>query len=78
MRMVTDTAELISTGGLAKRFGVSVEAVKKWDRAGRILPALRIDHSGRRVWRIEDLPTLDQQVAELRRANGRTSEQVAA
>lgn len=76
--MVAETAELISTGGLALRFGVSVQAVKKWDRDGRILPALRIDHSGRRVWRIEDLPTLDQQVAELRRVNGRSRERAAA
>lgn len=76
--MDTETAELISTGGLARRFGVSVQAVKKWDRGGRILPALRIDHSGRRVWRTEDLPTLDQQVAELRRANGRSRERTAA
>ncbi|MDP9470072.1 MAG: hypothetical protein M3Q71_05305 [Chloroflexota bacterium] len=64
--MSDPTAELISTGGLAQRLGCSISLLKKLDRTGRIAaPALRIERSGRRVWRVDDLPAIERQVSEL-------------
>ncbi|MDP9354397.1 MAG: hypothetical protein M3R02_03800 [Chloroflexota bacterium] len=70
--MTDATAELISTGGLAQRLGCSISLLKKLDATGQIAaPALRIEGSGRRVWRADDLPALERQVDELLRGNGR-------
>jgi hypothetical protein len=62
--MASQPLELISSGGLAKRFGVSLELIQKLDRAGKIVPSLTIEGSGRRAWRGEDLPTIARQLAE--------------
>jgi len=51
---MVDTAphlRLISTGFVARRCGCSTEAIKLWDRRGLIVPALKIEGTGRRVWR---------------------------
>ncbi|MDP9470209.1 MAG: hypothetical protein M3Q71_06010 [Chloroflexota bacterium] len=62
----TDEAPgLISSGGLAAHLGVSLSSIKAWEAAGRIAPALRISGSGRRAWRVTDLPVLERQVSEL-------------
>ncbi len=70
--MTTTTApKLISSGGIASRFGVSREAIKTWERAGVIVPALRVEGSDRRVWQASDLPTLEAQINERMRVAGR-------
>ena len=60
---MTTTPTLISSGGLAKRFGCSVELIQKLDRAGKIVPSIVIEGSRRRAWRGEDLPEIEQQMA---------------
>ncbi len=62
--------DLVSTGHLARRFGCSMSAVKKWEREGRLVPATRVLGSDRRVWRVSDLATLEEQVGQLLRVNG--------
>ncbi len=62
----TDEAPgLISSGGLATHLGVSLASVKSWEATGKIAPALRIEGSGRRAWRVSDLPLIERQVSEL-------------
>jgi hypothetical protein len=67
----TTEAQLISSGGVASRFGVSREAVKTWERAGVIVPALRVEGSNRRVWQASDLPILEAQISARMNAAGR-------
>ena len=64
------TGGYISSGGLAKALGVSLTSVKNLDRSGQIVSSSRIAGSGRRVWRISDVPVIERQVRELRE-NGR-------
>ena len=74
---MVDTAphlQLISTGFIARRCGVSTEAVKLWDRRGLIVPALKIEGTGRRVWRAEDLPLLETQINARMDASGKRRE----
>ncbi len=71
---MVDTAphlKLISTGFIARRCGVSTEAVKLWDRRGLIVPALKIEGTGRRVWRATDLPLLETQINARMKAAGK-------
>ncbi len=64
--VTTDEApRLISSGGLATHLGVSLASVKSWEATGKIAPALRIEGSGRRAWRVSDLPLIERQVSEL-------------
>jgi hypothetical protein len=67
---MTTSPVLISSGGLAKRFGVSVELIQKLDRAGKIVPSVLIEGSGRRAWLGEDIPTIERQITE-RKSAGR-------
>ncbi len=67
----TTVAQLISSGGIAARFGVSRESIKSWERAGVIVPALRVEGSDRRVWHASDLPTLEAQISARMKAAGR-------
>ncbi|MBK1735251.1 IS607 family transposase, partial [Halorhodospira abdelmalekii] len=39
----------MSTGKAAKRLGVSVKTLQRWDREGRLIPAARTD-SNRRLY----------------------------
>ena len=57
---------LLSTGGLAARLGVSQSAVKLWERDGVIPAAIMVEGSGRRVWRLVDLPAIREGLAERR------------
>ncbi len=58
--VTTDEAPgLISSGGLATRLGVSLASVKAWESTGKIAPAMRISGSGRRAWRVSDLPLIE-------------------
>ncbi len=65
MATTNETPGLISSGGLAARLEVSLASVKAWEAAGKIAPALRIEGSGRRAWRVSDLPLIERQVSEL-------------
>ncbi len=57
---------LLSTGGLAARLGVSQSAVKLWERDGVIPAAVKVEGSGRRVWRLVDLPVIKRGLEERR------------
>ncbi len=65
MATTNETPGLISSGGLAARLGVSLASVKSWEAMGKIAPALRIEGSGRRAWRVSDLPLIERQVSDL-------------
>lgn len=69
--------ELIGTGHLARRLGCSPSAIKKWERQGRLVPAIRVLGSDRRVWRADDLATLEGQVERLMRDSGRRTDRAA-
>ncbi len=53
--------ELLSTGGLAARLGVSVSLIGKLEREGVIPRAIVIQGSKRKVWRADQLPTIREQ-----------------
>ncbi len=64
---MTEQADaLLSTGGLAARLGVSPSAVSLWEREGVIPRAIVIEGSGRKVWRLVDLPTIRKGLEERR------------
>ncbi|MDP9473773.1 MAG: hypothetical protein M3Q71_24450 [Chloroflexota bacterium] len=65
MTTTNEVPELISSGGLVSRFGVSLSTIKSWEAAGKIAPAIRVAGSGRRAWRVSDLPLIERQVSEL-------------
>lgn len=66
---MTDTAEirLVSTGEVARRLGRSISGVKRLVSEGKIPPGLVITGSGRRVWRLEDLPAIEEALEQGRR-----------
>ncbi len=53
--------ELLSTGALAARLGVSISLVSKLEREGRIPAATVVEGSKRKVWRGDQLPTIREQ-----------------
>jgi len=62
---MSDSAlNLMSTGEVARRLGRSISGVKKLVSDGRIPPGTVIAGSGRRVWRIEELPSIEQALRE--------------
>jgi len=67
---MTDTAELelVSTGELARRLGRSQAGVRQLEAQGLIPRSIMIIGSGRRVWRLEDVPAIE-------RANRKRSQQ---
>ena len=46
---------LVSTGGVARRLGVSPSTVRNYERDGRIPEAMTLEGSGRKAWRESDL-----------------------
>ena len=58
-------AGLIEVGGLAERLGASPSTVRQWEGKGWIPAAMRLE-SGRRVWRLTDLPTIREGLEERR------------
>ena len=46
---------LIEAGGVAKRLGVSRATVRRMERDGRLPESDRLESSGRRVWRLDQL-----------------------
>ena len=72
--MVETASKFIGIGPLAEQLGVSRSAVRKWETKGWIEPAPRLAGSDRRVYRVDDLEVIRQQVSE-RRAAGRQGDQ---
>ncbi len=64
--MTESTDALLSTDGLAARLGVSQSAVKLWEREGVIPRGIVIEGSGRKVWRLADLPIIRKGLEERR------------
>ncbi len=62
--------ELLSIGGVAALVGRSPALLRMMEEAGEIPPALRLVGSGRRVYRVEDLPRIKEAIAN-RRGAGR-------
>lgn len=62
--------KLLSIGGVAELVGRSPALLRIMEEAGEIPPALRLVGSGRRVYRVEDLPRIKEAIAN-RRAAGR-------
>ncbi len=55
------TDALISTGGLARRLGVSISLVARLEKQGVIPAGIVIEGSRRKVWRGDQLPTIREQ-----------------
>ncbi len=49
---------LVSIGNVARLLGVSPSAVVKWERAGRLPTALRVEPGARRVWPRADIEAI--------------------
>ncbi len=62
--------ELLSIGGVAELVGRSPALLRIMEEAGEIPPALRLVGSGRRGYRVEDLPRIKAAIAN-RRGAGR-------
>ena len=75
--MAEDASGLISTGGLAAEVGVPISTVKLWARQGVLPEPITIRGSGRRAWRLADLPEIQRRV-EARRARRETRAATAA
>ena len=57
---------LVSIGGVARRLGVSVSTVRNYERAGVLVPAMRVEGSDRRVWRESDLSGITRRATQIR------------
>ena len=57
---------LVSIGGVARRLGVSVSTVRNYERAGVLVPAMRVEGSDRRVWRESDLSGITRRPTQIR------------
>ncbi len=76
--MVETASKFIGIGPLAEQLGVSRSAVRQWEAKGWIDPAPRLAGSDRRVYRIDDLDAIRQQVSEKRAARQRQDGQELA
>jgi DNA-binding transcriptional MerR regulator len=65
--MAERTEQLLGTGEIAARFGLSISTTKRLDRLGVLPTARRI--AGRRIWSMDDIPVIEERL-EARR-NGR-------
>jgi len=68
--MIDSTSELVSTGEVARRLNRSISGIKRLVDAGRIPPGVRITGSGRRVWRIEEMPAIEEALRKNSRRQG--------
>ena len=57
---------LMSSGGVAKRLGVSLSTVRNLERAGVIPPAMRLEGSDRRCWRESDIVDVPRRPTQIR------------
>ena len=62
----TSDLQLLSTGEVARRTGRSLSGIKRLAQAGAI-GGITIIGSGRRVWRLEDLPAIKRALAHQER-----------
>jgi hypothetical protein len=69
---MSDTAqmELVSTGELARRLGRSLSGIRKLEAQGRIPRSTTIMGSGRKVWKLQDLPAIEEALRENSRRQG--------
>ena len=72
MRMTEDASGLISTGGVAAECGVPISTVKLWARQGVLPEPITVRGSGRRAWRLADLPEIQRRIRERRARRERT------
>jgi hypothetical protein len=70
----TAQMELVSTGELARRLGRSLSGVRKLEAQGRIPRSATIVGSGRKVWRLDDLPAIERALRE----NGQRKDRAVA
>ncbi len=61
------TGELLGTGDVAEHTGYSRSGIKKLESLGVIPRALQVAGTGRRAWRSEDLPLIQERIAARRR-----------
>jgi excisionase family DNA binding protein len=73
MPALTPPTQYLETGQVARQLGVSVEAVRMWERRGTIAPPLRTI-GGRRLFRAEDVETIrtEREARQAARAAGST------
>jgi DNA-binding transcriptional MerR regulator len=64
--MANAASELLGTGDVAQHVGYSPSGIKKLERLGVIPRALRVAGTGRRAWRSEDLPLIEERIAARR------------
>jgi len=64
--MTSTPDELISTGGLAARVGRSPSTIKFWETEGVIPPAIRIEGSNRRAWKVSEIDLIRERIAARR------------
>ena len=55
-----DSEELVSTAELARRLGYSQSNVLKLERGGYIPRGITVVGWGRRVWKAEDIPNMQE------------------
>ncbi len=53
--------ELLSTGAVARRLGVSISLVARLEKQGVIPAGIVIEGSGRKVWRGDQFPVIRKQ-----------------
>ena len=63
--------QLLGLGAVVDATGVPRSTLRFWASRGLIPAPIRIQPGDRRVWRAEDLPTIERRVASLVRGNGR-------
>ncbi len=69
----------LGIGGFAQACGVSREAIRKWEVAGRVPPAQRLNPGSRRVWRLAEVEDVITRVRAERAGRQRGSpERVAS
>ena len=57
---------LVSTGGVARRLGVSPSTVRNYERAGLIPESMTLEGSGRKAWRESDLVDVLRRPTQIR------------
>lgn len=62
--------QLLSTGELARRLGRSLSGIKKLEARGHIPRGVVILGSGRKVWKLSDLPAIQEALAQRSRRCG--------
>lgn len=56
--VATEQAQLLSTGEAARRLGISMSLLRRWEQEGKIPPAHRLAGSDRRVYSLQDIEAI--------------------